>query len=37
MLELWGISSELLRGSLLAGVVSPDRFLSMGPIELFDI
>ena len=41
MLELWGMLSNhslpLLQGSLWLGVVTPDRVLSMGQIELFDI
>ena len=41
MLELWGIwstpSLPLLTGPLRPGVVAPDRILSMGQIELFDI
>ena len=41
MLELWGmhsnISLPLLPGPLWPGVVAPDRVLSMGQIELFDI
>ena len=41
MLELWGMQSSLLLlslpGSLWVGVVAPDRVLSMGQIELFDI
>ena len=41
MLELWGIRSSLslpsLLGPLLPGVVEPDRHLSMGQIELFNI
>ena len=39
MLELWGMRStlSLLPGSLWPGVVAPDRVLSMGQIELFDI
>ena len=41
MLELWGMwntpSLPLLPGSLEPGVIVPDRFLSMGQIELFDI
>ena len=35
---IWSTSSlPLLRGPLWSGVVSPDRALSMGQIELFDI
>ena len=38
MLELWGMQSipllPSLPGSLWPGVVAPDRFLSMGQIEL---
>ena len=30
-------SIPLLRGPLWAGVIAPDRVLSMGQIELFDI
>ena len=41
MLRLLGIKStpslSLLPGSLKPEVVAPDRALSMGPIELFDI
>ena len=41
MLEIQGIQSTLLMpllsGSLWPGVVAPDRVLSMGQIELFDI
>ena len=41
MLELWGIWSNPLLPSLpdplWPGVVAPDRVLSMGQIELFDI
>ena len=41
MLELWRmqITSSLLSlpGQLWPGVVAPDRVLSMGQIELFDI
>ena len=40
-LELWGIQSTpsltLLPGLLWPGLVAPDRVLSMGQIELFDI
>ena len=38
MLELWGMRSTLtlpsLLGSLLSGVVAPDRALSIGQIDL---
>ena len=41
MLELKGMwstpSLSLIPGSLWPGVVAPDRVLSMGQIELFDI
>ena len=41
MLEFWGMwntpSLPLLPGPLLSRVVAPDRVLSMGQIELFDI
>ena len=41
MLELWGMRSTpllpLLPGPPLTGVVAPDRVLSIGRIELFDI
>ena len=41
MLELWGVrSTHLLSshpGSLRPGLLSPDRVLSIGQIELFDI
>ena len=41
MQELWGMLSTLSLTSLLGpfslGVVAPDRVLSMGQIELFDI
>ena len=41
MLELWGIHSTpflpLFPGPLWSGVVTPDRLLSLGQIELFDI
>ena len=41
MLELWGMQSitslALLPGSLWPGVKAPERVLSMGQIELFDI
>ena len=41
MLELWGMRSTplllLLPGPLWPGVVAPDRALSMGQIEVFDI
>ena len=41
MLEFWGMQSTpslpLFPGPLLPGVVVPDRDLSMGHIELFDI
>ena len=41
MLELWGMQSTsslpALPGPLWLGVVVPDRLLSMGQIELFDI
>ena len=41
MLELWGMQSTpslpLLPGPLWFGVVAPDRVLSIGQIELFDI
>ena len=41
LLELWGIwstpSLTSLLGSLWPVVVAPDRVLSMGEIELFDI
>ena len=41
MLELWGIqdtsSLQSPPGPLWRGVVAPDRVLSMGQIELFDI
>ena len=40
ILELWGMQStlfSLLPGPLWSGVVSPDRVLSIGQIELFDI
>ena len=41
MLELWGLwsfkSSPSLLGPLWSGVVAPDRVISMGQIELFDI
>ena len=41
MLELWGMLCALsllsLPGPLWPGVVSPERVLSMGQIELFDI
>ena len=41
MLELWGMwstfSLPLLPSPLRSGVVAPDRVLSMGQIELFDI
>ena len=41
MLELWGMRSTpsllSLSGLLWPGVVAPDRVLSMGQIELFDI
>ena len=41
VLELWGIwstpSLPLLLGPLWSGVVAPERVLSMGQIELFDI
>ena len=40
MLKLWGVRSTpslpLLLGSLWPGVVTPDRVLSIGQIELFD-
>ena len=41
MLELWGMQSTpslpLLPGQLWDGVIAPDRDLSMGQIEPFDI
>ena len=41
MLELWGMRDTTsllsLPGPLWLGVVAPDRDLSMGQIELFDI
>ena len=41
ILELWGMwnipSLPLLPGPLCLGVVAPDRVLSMGQIELFEI
>ncbi len=41
MLELWGMQSTpslpLLPGPLWPGAVAPDRVLSIGEIELFDI
>ena len=41
MLELWGMWNTpllpLLLGPLGTGVEAPDRVLSMGQIELFDI
>ena len=38
MLELWGMWSTPSLSSLPSpGVVAPDRFLSMGKIEMFDI
>ena len=41
MLELWAMQSNpsfsSLQGPLLPGVVAPNRVLSMGQIELFDI
>ena len=41
MLKLWGMRSNpslpLLPGPLCPGVVAPDRVLSMGQIELFNI
>ena len=41
MLELWGMQSTslllLLPGPLRPGMVAPERVLSMGQIELFDI
>ena len=41
MLEFWGMQSTpslpLLPGSLWPGMVTPDRVLSIGHIELFDI
>ena len=41
MLELWGMRSTpllpLLPGPLWPGVVAPDRVLSIGQIECFDI
>ena len=41
MLELWEMLSAsilpLHSGPLMLGVVTPDRVLSMGQIELFDI
>ena len=41
MLELWGMRSTPSLSSLLGphypGVVAPDRVLSVGQIELFDI
>ena len=40
-LEIWGMwstpSLPLLPGPLWLGVIAPDRILSMGQIELFDI
>ena len=40
MLELWGMrcipSLQSLPGPLKSGAVAPDRFVSMGQIELFD-
>ena len=41
MLELWGMQSttllQSLPGPLWPGLVTPDRFLSMIQIEVFDI
>ena len=41
MLELWGMQSTSsllsLSGSLWPRIVAPDRVLSMGQIELFDM
>ena len=41
MLQLWGMLSTpslpLLPGPLWPGVVAPDKVLSIGQIELFDI
>ena len=37
MLKLWGISLPSLPGPLCEWVVAPDRALSMGQIERFDI
>ena len=41
MLELWGMQSTpslpSLPGPLWSGVVAPERIISMGQIELFDI
>ena len=41
MLELWGMQSTALLpsqpGPLLPGVAAPNRVLSMGQIEVFDI
>ena len=41
MMELWGMwstpSLPLLPSPLWSGVVAPDRVLSIGQIELFDI
>ena len=41
MLELWEMQSipslPLFPGALWPGVIAPDRVLSMGQIELFDI
>ena len=39
-LKIWGMKStpslSLLSGSIMPGLVAPDRVLSMGQIELFD-
>ena len=37
MLKLWGMQSVTSLSSLWLGVVAPDRVLSMGQIDLFDI
>ena len=41
MLEIWGMRSTpslpLLQGPLWSGVVAPDKILSIGQIEEFDI
>ena len=41
MLELWGVQSTSslpsLLGPLWPGMVAPDKILSMGQIELFDV
>ena len=38
MLELWGMrSTSSFQGPLWPGVLAPDRVISMGQIELFDI